>query len=364
MNILVPDTLEKHKAVLVWIYGGALQFGHGGHYAYDGTAFAAHEDVIIITFNYRTNGKCPDILLHSKLMAIVFGFPNSPELPIQARNLGFLDQRLALDWIQRNIHAFGGDATKVTIFGESAGSFSVDAMLTSFRKDSSPPFRAAIMQSGQISYRGNPSPGKPWPDATDSWNALAAALNCADERSNLTCISKAPASTVKDIIERHSLSFTPVYDNMTLNANAARDRILGDIAEVPTLGGTDAQEGRFIILGQNNVSSYLDNVIGDQPPDVRAAIEAAYPVGGWEFPTPFDAIAQMETEISFHCVCRLVPPLLSAATNFRDKQAAALVANDTAAAGIPSWRFYVRNKSQIIVQFRCPNSYLVQRLLS
>ncbi|KAF2184769.1 alpha/beta-hydrolase [Zopfia rhizophila CBS 207.26] len=308
LNVLAPaaPASGKGRAVLFWIYGGALQFGHGGHYAYDGSAFAAHEDVIVVTINYRTN---------------VFGFPSSPELPLQGRNLGFLDQRLALDWVQRNIHAFGGDAAKVTIFGESAGSWSVDALLTSFPKASHPPFRAAIMQSGQISYRGNPSPGKLWPDATPAWYTLAAALNCTDHQSNLTCISEAPTATIKDIIERQYLSFTPAYDNVTLNANAAHARTSGNIANIPILSGTDAQEERFIILGQNNVSAYLNGVIGDQPPEVRAAIKAAYPVGGSEFPTAFDAIAQMETEVSFHC-------------------GAALLANDTATAGIPSWRYY------------------------
>ncbi|KAF2793174.1 alpha/beta-hydrolase [Melanomma pulvis-pyrius CBS 109.77] len=306
LNIRAPSAPGKNRAVMVWIYGGALQFGHGGTPAYDGSAFAAYEDIVSVTFNYRTN---------------IFGFPSSPELPIEGRNVGFLDQRLALDWIQRNIHAFGGDAAKVTIFGESAGAFSVDALLTSFPKASRPPFRAAIMQSGQISYRGNPAPGKLWPDTTPAWNTLAAALNCTDNQSNLTCIRAASAASIKDIIEKQSLFFNPSYDNITLNANAARDRVAGDIANIPILGGTDAQEGRLVVLGQNNITAYLDALIGDQPLDVRRAIEEAYPVGGWEFPTGFDAVAQMETEITFHCP-------------------AALVANDTATAGIPSWRFY------------------------
>ena len=238
----------------------------------------------------------------------VFGFPSSSELPIEGRNLAFLDQRLALDWVQRNIHVFGGDPSKVTIFGESAGSFSVDVLLTSFPKDSRPPFRAAIMQSGQISYRGHPAPGLLYPDSTPAWEALVDALNCTKGQSDLACVRQAPVLTVKDIIEKQSLIFNPVYDNVTLNANAARDRASGNIAPIPTLGGTDAQEGRFTILSQNNTTAYLDNIIGDQPPEVRANIEAAYPVGGWEFPTAFDAIAQMETEVVFHCVSLSVQP--------------------------------------------------------
>ena len=105
---------------MFWIYGGAFQFGSGDLFAYDGSAFAAYQDVVLVTHNYRTNGKAFDVPARtSKLMSsIVFGFPGAPELPVTQRNLGLLDQRLALQWVQANIAAFGGDPKKVTIFGE------------------------------------------------------------------------------------------------------------------------------------------------------------------------------------------------------------------------------------------------------
>ena len=97
MNIYAPATQANDRngrAVLFWLYGGGLEFGNAGQPAYDGSHFAVYEDVIVVTTNYRTN---------------VFGFPSSPELPLTGHNLGFLDQRFALDWVQRNINAFGGD---------------------------------------------------------------------------------------------------------------------------------------------------------------------------------------------------------------------------------------------------------------
>jgi carboxylesterase type B len=328
INVFAPATpaTGNGRAVLFWIYGGALQFGHGGHPVYDGSHFAAYEDVIVVAANYRLNGMCasanPTPLHPADPRATVFGFPNSPEVRLEDRNLGFLDQRFALDWVQRNIHAFGGDPDKVTLFGESAGAFSIDALLTSYPVASNPPFRAAILQSGQLSYRGNPSPGKAYPDGRPSWDALAAALNCTGQ-SNLTCISAAPATTIKDIIEKNSLFLTPTIDNQTYLADLARERTSGRIARIPLLSGTNANEGRALVLGQDNVTAYLQSTLGnDANPDSIAAITAAYPVGGAEFPTAFDAIAEMETHVSFQC-------------------GAALVANDTAALGTPTWRYMV-----------------------
>lgn len=111
LNVFAPSTPAPKggRAVLYWIYGGALEFGYAGLPAYDGSSFAANQDVIVVTVNYRTN---------------VFGFSNSPEIPNGEQNSGFLDQRKGLQWVQGNIERFGGDPGKVTIFGESAGGYS------------------------------------------------------------------------------------------------------------------------------------------------------------------------------------------------------------------------------------------------
>lgn len=179
------------------------------------------------------------------------------------------------------------------------------------------------MESGQLSYRGSPDVGKPYPDSSATWDALAAALNCTDQQSNLTCVASAPATTIKSILERDFLYFWPTHENRTLYENIAGRRKAGEIARVPILSGTNADEGRFIVYSQNNLTAYLTQALGKGlTPEIVAAVEQRYPVGSVEYPTAFDALAAIDTDISFQC-------------------GAALVANDTAAAGTPSWRYYV-----------------------
>jgi para-nitrobenzyl esterase len=109
-------TANDRRPVMVWIHGGALTGGSGS--IYDGEALAK-KGVVVVTVNYRLG---------------VFGFLAHPELTKESDrnasgNYGLLDQIAALEWVQKNIAVFGGDPKRVTIFGESAGSWSVNYMM-------------------------------------------------------------------------------------------------------------------------------------------------------------------------------------------------------------------------------------------
>ena len=121
LNVWTPSKNGKDKLpVLVYFYGGGFMAGDGSEPRYDGESMA-RRGIVSVTVNYRLG---------------VFGLLSHPELTKESPhhasgNYGLLDQSAALQWVQKNIAAFGGDPKKVTIAGESAGSFSVSAQMAS-----------------------------------------------------------------------------------------------------------------------------------------------------------------------------------------------------------------------------------------
>ena len=127
------DLEKKNQPVMVWIHGGAYSHGFGHEMEFDGDAFAKR-GVILVTINYRLGA---------------LGFMAHPALTERdghSGNYGLMDQIAALKWVSDNISAFGGDENNVTIFGQSAGAGSVQALMTSPRADGL--FRRAIHMSG------------------------------------------------------------------------------------------------------------------------------------------------------------------------------------------------------------------------
>jgi para-nitrobenzyl esterase len=120
LNVWTAAKASDKRPVMVWIHGGALTRGSGATRTYDGTAFA-RKGVVLVTVNYRLGPL--GYLAHPELTA---------ESPQRASgNYGVLDQIAALKWVQKNIASFGGDPKNVTIFGESAGSWSVNVLVGS-----------------------------------------------------------------------------------------------------------------------------------------------------------------------------------------------------------------------------------------
>ena len=135
LNVWTAVAPTDSAPVMVWIHGGALLSGHGGEATYDGTALA-QRGVVLVTINYRLGPL--GYLAHPLLAAESEHWASG--------NYGTLDQIAALEWVRANIAAFGGDPDRVTIFGESAGSWSVNHLVaTPLAKGL---FHRAIGQSG------------------------------------------------------------------------------------------------------------------------------------------------------------------------------------------------------------------------
>ncbi|KAK4494222.1 hypothetical protein PRZ48_014520 [Zasmidium cellare] len=277
LNVFTPADAAagSNKTVLYWVYGGNLQSGSTAVDLYDGSSMAANQDVVVVTFGYRINA---------------FGFSNAPEIPVAEQNVGFYDQRLALSWVRSNIQAFGGDPEKITIFGQSAGGYSVKYLL---RLPPSPlPYRAAIMQSQATLILGN---------GADSWNRLAADLGCTGP-STLACVRAADGQQVEAIVINQSLDFPPVEDRITYLEDVYPGFGSG-AANVPVMLGTNGQEASIVplLLGLDGtpsieiielLTSFLP-VVGDVITNILNAILRNNPV--------YNLVDALITNLVFQC---------------------------------------------------------------
>ncbi|KAK7059761.1 carboxylic ester hydrolase [Favolaschia claudopus] len=243
LNVWAPAPAGSGLPVVVWIYGGALAFGTAWIAEYDGASLASNQSVVVVTFNYRTN---------------VFGFPESPDLPLAQNNLGFLDQDLALQWVQQNIAKFGGDPSKVTIMGQSAGAASVAAAYVRHAPGTAP-FRGAIMLSGTVVSK-NPTP------TFTSFNAMATALGCRQSpgAARLACLRAVSASTIRTYTNGASSgTWTSLVDSVTVFSDPLQMIRNGQTSRVPFMLGHTQDDGTLFALNQNNLQAYLTANFGN-----------------------------------------------------------------------------------------------------
>ena len=233
LNVWTPASAKEAKKaklpVMVWIYGGGFVVGSTSEARQDGENLAK-KGVVVVSMNYRLG---------------VFGFFAHPALAAEnpqhaAGNYGLLDQAAAIAWVKRNAAAFGGDPENVTIFGESAGSFSVSAQLASpLSKDL---IQHAIGESGAaMGLSALPFPTLEVAERQDK--AAAAALFGTDD---LAALRAMPAQQVLDKANQHGVEgqhFQPDVDGYFLPESVAAIYAEGKQAHIPLLAGWNRDEG-------------------------------------------------------------------------------------------------------------------------
>jgi para-nitrobenzyl esterase len=323
LNVWTPDPAPASALpVMVWIHGGAFVFGSGAETYYDGSNLVGAGNEVIVTMNYRLGAL--GFLAHPALTAESADHPTSG-------NYGFEDQQAALRWVKDNISGFGGDPAKVTIFGESAGGFSVCAHLIS--PGSQGLFQGAISESGLCA-----SPLKQTRDqAYPNGEAFATALGCTDSAMVLACLrSKTPADLLAAFSGTKSLpgglfyqdrsvstdggtqgsqTWNPVVDTTVIPVPIAT--VGPGFAKVPLLLGTNANEGTVFsapgIFGGTPVSSDAEYqaAVARTFPSQATQILAQYPSSA--FPSPNDALNEATTDAFFACPARRLARAATAA---------------------------------------------------
>ena len=235
LNVWVPAKPSAAKLpVMVWIYGGGFVAGSTSEGRQDGTNLA-QQGVIVVSMNYRLG---------------IFGFFVHPELAKEsghnaAGNYGLLDQTAALQWVHDNIAAFGGDPGNVTIFGESAGSFSVSAQMASPLAKGF--FQKAIGESGAAFFSGGLSFDSRAVREERDVKAVSAKLGV----STLSELRAVPAEKLLDAFGKPgpgAFAFGPDVDGYFLPESAPAIFAAGKQNDVALLAGWNHDEGSFEVV--------------------------------------------------------------------------------------------------------------------
>jgi para-nitrobenzyl esterase len=262
LNVWTPKAVAgANLPVLVYFYGGGYIAGDGSEPRYDGETMA-RKGIVALTVNYRLG---------------VFGFLAHPELTKESPNhasgnYGLLDQVAALQWVQKNIAAFGGDPRKVTIAGESAGSISVSALMVS-------PLSKGLIAGAIGESGGMIEPTlAPVPLAEGEKNGVAYAT--AIGAPSLAELRALPADKLLEATAKPGLPRLPAtVDGWFLPKLPVEILAAGEQAHVPLLAGWNSEEqgARSLLAGADPTPENYAAAVKKAFPDNADQILKAYP---------------------------------------------------------------------------------------
>jgi para-nitrobenzyl esterase len=237
LNVFAPSPRPvpaTHFPVMVWIYGGGLFSGESDDY--DGSKLASRGGVVVVTVNYRVGA---------------LGFLSHPTINAEGHafaNYGLMDQQFALQWVQRNVAAFGGDPHNVTIFGQSGGGTAVMALMQS--PLSKGLFQKAIVESGTRIAHTAPE------TALKAGQDFATAAGCPDQSAQcLRSLSVEQVLSHQAPIVKYVTDF-PIVDGTVITHPAYEAFSKGLYNHVPVLAGLVQDEQAFFLPELNTHKPY------------------------------------------------------------------------------------------------------------
>jgi para-nitrobenzyl esterase len=232
LNVYSPAADDARRPVVVWIHGGAFVMGSGSQPLYNGTSFAAHHDVVVVTINYRLG-----------LLGLLYLGDVAGEA-YRHGDVGLLDQVAALRWVRENIAGFGGDPARITVMGESAGAISIGNLLG--MPAARGLFDRAILQSG-----ATPLLPQSRADATALARAVLAELGVGVEALADVPVERLLAIQVQLNRTRGLGAIAPYVDGVSL-PRPPFETVREGGAPVPLLLGSNRDEWRLfdVLFGE------------------------------------------------------------------------------------------------------------------
>jgi para-nitrobenzyl esterase len=261
LNVWTPALGDRGKRpVMVWLHGRGWYAGAGSETMYDGCSFAKGSNVVVVTVNHRLN---------------VFGFLHLAEIAGEAYAgsgiAGALDIIMALKWVRDNIENFGGDAARVTIFGESGGGSKVSHLLG--MPSAKGLFHRAVIQSGPGLMGVEPK------DAAEKTDRLLFELGIKENR--LERLLQTPAQQLLEAVNRMPpflrrgpgglqipttalMGFSPVVDGHYLPAHPFEPAAAPTASDIPLMIGTTKDESATFLAADPRRRKLTESELWDR----------------------------------------------------------------------------------------------------
>lgn len=292
LNIWTPATPPGAPLpVMVFIHGGGNVQGASSLFLYDGQYLVEHGGVIVVSINYRLGPL--GYLTHSALAA-------ESERHISG-NYGILDQIAALQWVQRNILAFGGDVAKIMIFGESAGAVNVCTLVASPLARGL--FSRALMQSGGCNQR-RMDQAEPFGQQVVAAAGCGTAVDIAACLRGLSVSSLLTALPTDPHVAEGMAEYGPTVDGYVLTGSPIQVIRDGAHNRVPFAVGANADETAMFVPTILTEAGYRQRVYATFGLVVGALILDQYPAS--EYETPTKAYIALTTDARFVCPSRSI----------------------------------------------------------